>query len=159
MVCILYFLHTKIWFHDITFLCILFVHDFIKLLTFSINGRLNPHNEAAKRGLERLEKQMKVCPSYLLLLLVLFLIYPYLYFSQLLITNIVCTAGLYVSFYLKQIHGLLQKCNFIDDERTSLSEVKICDFASVQGVDPDAPEEDEDDVEDADGDQDETELL
>ncbi|XP_057429582.1 anaphase-promoting complex subunit 7 [Lotus japonicus] len=48
--------------------------------------RLNPHNEAAKRGLERLEKQMK-------------------------------------------------------------------------GVDPDAPEEDEDDVEDADGDQDETELL
>lgn len=41
-----------------------------------------------------------------------------------------------------------------------MSEVQICDFASVQGVDPDAPEEDEDnDVEDADGDQDETELL
>jgi len=30
------------------------------------NGRLNTQNEAAKRGLERLEKQMKVCSYYLL---------------------------------------------------------------------------------------------
>ncbi|KAG4971256.1 hypothetical protein JHK85_037677 [Glycine max] len=35
------------------------VHDFTMPLTFCINGRLNPQNEAAKRGLERLEKQMK----------------------------------------------------------------------------------------------------
>lgn len=28
-------------------------------------GRINPQNEAAKKGLERLEKQMKVCSSLL----------------------------------------------------------------------------------------------
>lgn len=42
------------------------VHDFTMPLTFCINGRLNPQNEAAKRGLERLEKQMKVYFIYLL---------------------------------------------------------------------------------------------
>lgn len=40
------------------------VYDVFMLLTFSINGRLNPQNEAAKRGLERLEKQMKVFSFY-----------------------------------------------------------------------------------------------
>lgn len=43
---------------------VFFLHDFIMLLTFNMNGRLNPQNEAAKRGLERLEKQMKVCSFF-----------------------------------------------------------------------------------------------
>lgn len=38
--------------------------DVFMFLTFCINGRLNPQNEAAKRGLERLEKQMKVGSFY-----------------------------------------------------------------------------------------------
>lgn len=42
------------------------VHDFTMPLIFCLNGRLNPQNEAAKRGLERLEKQMKVYFIYLL---------------------------------------------------------------------------------------------
>jgi hypothetical protein len=41
-------------------ICLCF-YDVVMFLTFiGINGRLNPQNEAAKRGLERLEKQMKV---------------------------------------------------------------------------------------------------
>lgn len=33
----------------------------IILKAFFLCGRINPQNEAAKKGLERLEKQMKVC--------------------------------------------------------------------------------------------------
>lgn len=47
--------------------CMALFHDLIMLLTFSIHDRLNPQNEAAKRGLERLEKQMKVFSSFFLL--------------------------------------------------------------------------------------------
>lgn len=34
---------------------------------FYLCGRINPQNEAAKKGLERLEKQMKVCSHSLVL--------------------------------------------------------------------------------------------
>lgn len=53
--------------------CMLVLDVFTTLLTFCINGRLNTQNEAAKRGLERLEKQMKVCSYYLLFNMYVFL--------------------------------------------------------------------------------------
>jgi len=46
--------------------CMPIFYDFTVLLTYFLNDRLNTQNEAAKRGLERLEKQMKVCSYYLL---------------------------------------------------------------------------------------------
>ena len=56
-----------------------------------INDRLNPQNEAAKRGLERLEKQMKVCSFYLFIL----------FFIILMLNNISLARYLH-SFYLKE---------------------------------------------------------
>lgn len=35
---------------------------------FLFHSRINPQNEAAKKGLERLEKQMKVCRFFFLIL-------------------------------------------------------------------------------------------
>lgn len=81
--------------------------------------RLNPQNDAAKRGLERLEKQMKVC-SFCLLLLIIFLSTNHSHCSH-------------IGLYFFQLCYLIDKGNIREYSCEKVSEVKICDFVSFVG--------------------------